>query len=348
MKLMSLSETAPDRDAKVALLRRPRTYPDRPARVDVIETHMSWVFLTPQHVFKLKKPVHYDYLDFSTLTARKRYCDEEVRLNQRLAPGVYIGVVPLARDSAGNTRVEGPGTVVDWLVKMHRLPAERMLDFLIERHAIELAEVHAVAESLAHFYKSSDPIGLSGGEYLDMYANKIRVNRVGLADPEYELPADLIDAVHDAQDEFVARSPELLERRAAEGRIVEGHGDLRPEHVCLQSPPVIFDRLEFNRAFRIIDTADELAYLAMECERLGAPQLESELFGVYRRITGDHPPPELVRFYKAHRACVRARLAIWHLRDQEKHVWPRWRAVAGEYLRLAESYTGKFWSGRSD
>lgn len=341
MKLMPCPETAPGLEAKVALLRLSQTYPHRPVRVDVIETHMSWVFLTPQLVFKLKKPVRYDYLDFSTLAARKMYCEEELRLNPCLAPGVYIGVVPLARDSAGNTRVEGPGTVIDWLVKMHRLPAERMLDFLIERHALELAEVHAVAESLAHFYKSSESIGLSGDEYRELYANKIRVNRAGLTDPVYELPAGLIDAVHDTQEEFLARSTELFDRRAVDGRIVEGHGDLRPEHVCLQSPPVIFDRLEFNRAFRIIDTADELAYLAMECERLGAPPLESELFGVYRRITGDHPPPELVRFYKAHRACVRARLAIWHLRDQEKSTWPHWRAVAGEYLRLAQSYGSK-------
>jgi uncharacterized protein len=342
MKPMTARETMPDQDAKVALLRLPRTYPDGPARVEVIETHMSWVFLTPRHVFKLKKPVRYDYLDFSTLGARKKNCEEELRLNRSLAPGVYLDVVPLARDAAGDTRVEGRGTVIDWLVKMRRLPAERMLDFLIERRDLRTAEVHAVAETLAYFYKRSEPIGLSGGEYRELYANKIRVNRTGLADPAYELPADLVDAVHDAQDGFLAGAPELFDRRAADGRIVEGHGDLRPEHICLQSPPVIFDRLEFNRAFRIIDTADELAYLAMECERLGAPRLESELFGVYRRITGDHPPPELVCFYKAHRACARARLAIWHLRDQEKHVWPRWRAVAGEYLRLAQSYGGKF------
>jgi len=148
--------------------------------------------------------------------------------------------------------------------------------------------------------------------------------------------------VHDAQNEFLQRAPELFDRRAMEGRVVEGHGDLRPEHVSLESPPVIFDRLEFNRSFRIIDPADELAFLAMECERLGAPQVEQELFGVYHRITGDHPPLQLVHFYKAHRACVRARLAIWHLRDLEKSVWPRWRTVAGEYLRLAESYAGKF------
>jgi len=342
MNLMPPREAAPDLDAKVAWLRLPQNYPDRPARIDVIETHMSWVFLTSQYVFKLKKPVRYEYLDFSNLAARKKYCMEELRLNQALAPGVYLDVVPLARDAEGNLRVEGQGVVIDWLVKMRRLPAERMLDFLIERGTLQPAEVHAVAESLAHFYKRSEPIGMSGEEYRELYANKIRVNRAGLTDPVYELSADMINAVHDAQEKFLVRSAEFLSHRAADGRIVEGHGDLRPEHVCLESPPIIFDRLEFNRAFRIIDTADEIAYLAMECERLGAPQVEPELSGVYRRITGDHPPPVLVYFYKAHRACVRARLAIWHLRDLEKSAWPRWRAVAREYLRLAQDYCGKF------
>ncbi len=341
MKLMFPEESVLDQDAKVALLRQPHSYPDRPARIEVIETHMSWVFLTSRHAYKLKKPVRYDYLDFSTLTARKIYCEEELRLNRDLAPGVYIAVVPLARDAAGDARVEGQGTVIDWLVKMRRLPAERMLDYLIERGACQPADVHAVAESLSHFYKSSEPIGLSGGDYRELYANKIRANRAGLSEPAFGLSTDLVKSVNDAQDEFLMRFPGMLDRRAIEDRIVEGHGDLRPEHVCLQSPPVIFDRLEFNRAFRIIDAADELAYLAMECERLGAPQVESELFGVYRRITGDHPPPELVRFYKAHRACVRARLAIWHLRDQEKSTWPRWRALAEGYLRLAQDYGGK-------
>jgi aminoglycoside phosphotransferase family enzyme len=303
---------------------------------------MSWVFLTERHAFKLKKPVRYDYLDFSTLGARKRNCEEERRLNQRLAPGVYLEVVPLVLDAGGSARLGGPGTIVDWLVKMRRLPAERMLDALIRRDALQPVEIHAVAELLAYFCREGVPIRITGEEYRRQCENNVDANHAALADPVYELPADLVEDVHNAQKEFIGRSPGLFESRATEGRIIEGHGDLRPEHVCLESPPVIFDRLEFNRAFRIVDAADELAFLAMECERLGAPRVEQELFGVYHRVTGDYPPPRLVYFYKAHRACVRARLAIWHLRDLEKSIWPRWRAVAEEYLRRAESYCAKF------
>ena len=344
MKVLSRSRAAPDLPEKVALLRQAQTYPDPPGRIETVETHMSWVFLTPHHAFKLKKPVRYDYLDFSTLAARKKNCEEEVRLNRRLAPGMYLGVVALAIDSQGGTRLEvgGNGEPVEWLVKMRRLPAERMLDYLIRHQALEPVAIHAVAETLAYFYRESAALKIGGDEYHKQYEHNVRTNYDALADPVYELPAALVETVHEAQKGFLQRAPELFDRRAMEGRVVEGHGDLRPEHVCLESPPVIFDRLEFNRSFRIIDPADELAFLAMECERLGAPQVEQELFQAYRRITGDHPPPPLVYFYKAHRACVRARLAIWHLRDLEKSVWPRWRTVAGEYLRLAESYAGKF------
>ena len=342
MKPLSRRETVLDQETKVALLRQPQTYPEKPARVDVVETHMSWVFLTPQHAFKLKKPVRYDYLDFSTLAARKKSCEEEMRLNQRLAPDVYRGVVALTMNARGEMQIEGQGEVVDWLVKMRRLPAERMLDYRIRHNLLEFAELHGLAEWLAYFYRECIPLKMSGEEYHRQYEDNIRINHEALADPAYGLSAALIESVHEAQKSFLQRAPELFSRRAAEGRIVEGHGDLRPEHVCLESPPVIFDCLEFNRSFRIIDAADELAFLSMECERLGAPQVEQELFGVYRRITGDHPPPALVYFYKAHRACVRARLAIWHLRDLEKSVWPRWRAAVEEYLRFAESYGGKF------
>lgn len=342
MKPLTSHETEPDQEARIAFLRQPQTYPEKPARIETIETHMSWVFLTPQHAYKLKKPVRYDYLDFSTVAARKRNCHEELRLNQRLAPGVYFDAIPLALDRHGQMRLGGEGKIIDWLVKMRRLPKERMLDSLIRQSILEPMETHAVAEVLARFYSESAALDLEGEEYRRLYEHKVRANHEELANPAYGLPAALVESVHRAQTDFLLHSPELLECRAADGRIIEGHGDLRPEHVCVESPPVIFDRLEFNRAFRLIDPVDELAFLAMECERLGAPQVEPELFGAYRRVTGDYPLPPLVYFYKAHRACLRARLAIWHLRDLGRHVWPRWRAMAEEYLRLADSYGGRF------
>jgi aminoglycoside phosphotransferase family enzyme len=276
------------------------------------------------------------------MAARKMNCEEELRLNQRLAPDIYLDVVALVLDGDGEMRLGGQDEIIDWLVMMRRLPAERMLDYLIRKRALEPMDTHAVAEVLARFYRESTPIGIGGVEYLRQYERKVQANHDTLADPAYSLPTALVEVAHQVQRQFLMHAPELLEQRATHGRIIEGHGDLRPEHVCVESLPVIFDRLEFNRAFRIIDPADELAYLAMECERLGALQVEPELLGAYRRFTGDYPPPQLVWFYKAHRACLRARLAVWHLRDLAPEAWPRWRAVAEEYLHLAEGYCGKF------
>src|SRR3990172_3196242 len=143
-------------------------------------------------------------------------------------------------DARGEMQIEWQGEVVDWLVKMRRLPAERMLDYLIRHHAFEPVELHAVAEILAHFYRESAALKIGGDEYRGQYERNVRANHDALANPVYDLPAALVEAVHGAQNEFLRRAPELLGLRASEGRIVEGHGDLRPEHICLESPPVIF------------------------------------------------------------------------------------------------------------
>ncbi|HSW51645.1 MAG TPA: hypothetical protein VLG93_00315, partial [Sulfuricaulis sp.] len=200
---MSRPETVPDQEAKVAFLRQPQAWPENPARIDTIETHMSWVFLTPRHAFKLKKPVRYDYLDFSTAAARQMNCEEELRLNQRLAPGVYLDVVPLALGSDGAMRLGGQGEIIDWLVMMRRLPAERMLDYLIRTRALEPVDTHAVAEVLARFYRESAPVDIGGAEYLRQYEHKVRMNHDTLADPAYGLPAGLVETVHRAQSQFL-------------------------------------------------------------------------------------------------------------------------------------------------
>lgn len=325
-------------DTKVAALKQAATYPERPRRVEVVETHMSCIFLTDRHAYKLKKPVRYDFLDFSTLEAREKDCAEEMRLNRRLAGEVYIGVVPLTRDADDHIVLGGRGEIIDWLVKMRRLPADRMLDYLIAHQTIQAADVRKVASVLARFYKTRRPIAISGEDYRAELEHDLSYNFRELAQPIYGLPDRLIDTVHNAQWRVLTCEPALFDRRAAQGRIVEGHGDLRPEHVCLEPHPVIFDCLEFSRKFRIIDAADELSFLAMECDRLGSAFVGEELFRAYEQLTHDGPPGRLVHFYKAYRACLRARLAIWHTHELEREDWPKWRDRANDYLRLAASY----------
>lgn len=325
-------------EAKVALFKEPRTYPEPPREIVSIETHMSWVFLTDKYAYKMKKPVHYPYLDFSTLDAREWNCREEFRLNQRLAPGVYLGVVPLCWQASDVVRLEGEGTAVEWLVKMRRLPAARMLDRMIEKHDVTPAAIRGLAELLVAFYRESPTIVLNAAAHRAQYRTAIELNRNILSRPQHELPAALVAKVHAALSRTVDDAAELFDQRVRAGKIVEGHGDLRPEHVCLEAHPIVFDRLEFNRDLRIIDPVEELAFLSMECERLGAPFVGEILLDVYARITGDAPPKALLDFYMAHRACIRARLAALHTVDAPPATWPKWNAAAAVYLELAAGY----------
>lgn len=325
---------------KVATLKQAKTYPDKPGRVDVVETHMSWVFFTDRYAYKLKKPVRYDFLDFSTLEARERYCTEEVRLNRRLAHGVYLAVIPLTIDSQGNVGFGEGGEVIDWLVKMRRLPANRMLDHMIAHQNVQTADIREAALLLARFYKASPPVRLHSEQYRAQFEHDVKYNRRGLKKSAYGLDGDLIDRIHDAQLGTLEHDRMLFDPRL--DKIVEGHGDLRPEHICLQPTPVIFDCIEFNRRFKIVDPADELSFLAMECERLGAPFVGREFFRIYQEVTDDSPPECVVQFYKAYRACLRARLAIWHTHELEQSQWPKWRKLANEYLALANVYIQRF------
>ena len=320
---------------KVAFLEQPRSYPEPTRRVDTVETHMSWVFLTDRHAWKLKKPVRQSYLDFSTEAARRLYCAEEVRLNRRLTRDVYLEAVPLSRGADERLRLGPDGTVVDWLVKMRRLPADRMLDRLIRAGTVRTEDVRSVVGELCRFYSGCAPVPMTPTEYRARFAEGIADNLRELSAPEFGLPAAMIEPVSASQRDFLASSADLFDARVRAGRIVEAHGDLRPEHVCLEPRPQIIDCLEFSRDFRLLDPADELGFLALECERLGAPWIRQTVFATYTGLSGDAPPDALVHFYQSYRACMRAKIAIWHLKDPALADPAKWPVQARDYLRLA-------------
>ena len=318
-------------DDKVARLRDPGIYPDRPATVAVIETHFSWVFLTPSRVYKLKKPVRYHGLDFTTLAARRHNCTQEVALNRRLAPTVYLGVAALTRTAASGVEFDGPGTVLDWLVVMRRLPAVAMLDTATRAGAVDLTAVDRIAALLAAFYRNAAPAPLAPDAYRQRLAATLAENRVVLG-AAAGLDQPLVAALSAWQEDFLRVRPTLLGERA--GRLVDAHGDLRPEHVCLGPEPAIIDCLEFDAELRRLDPLDELAYLALECERLGAAHIGHRILAQYQTESGDRCPPELIDFYRAFRACVRAKIAIWHLADCTPGEREHWRQRARDYLEL--------------
>jgi aminoglycoside phosphotransferase family enzyme/predicted kinase len=292
----------------VTWLKSPRAYPDRPARVDCRETHISWVFLADRHAYKLKKPVRFDFLDFSTPALRRKACEAEVRLNQRMAKGVYLAVVPITIEPGGQLALGGHGGAIDWLVKMRRLPAERMLDELIRRGRLTSPEIERLANHLAQLYHTASPMTVGAAAFLRAIEQHVRANRCELLEATHELSAIVVKRVHAAQLRFLRLESEEFEARVCDGRIIDGHGDLRPEHICLEGEPVIFDCIEFSDEFRRIDVADELSFLAMECDVLGAESVGRCVLDAYRRVSHDSVSDRMLHFYKSYRACVRSKV----------------------------------------
>jgi aminoglycoside phosphotransferase family enzyme len=324
-------------DAKVAFLQRPGSYPTQPERVESIETHMAWVFLTASRAYKLKKPVLRSFLDFSTIEARRHNCEAEVRLNRRLAPDTYLETVPLTVRPDGRLELRGSGVPSDWLVKMRRLPRERFLDHAIEKQAWRPADIERLAALLVAFYRRTPTEAMTQDTYSQRLRTDVEENlRELLGCAALKRHHERVGRVATAQSEFLNARRSLLDGRVAAGRILEGHGDLRPEHVSLGDPPIIIDCLEFNRAFRILDPLDELAFFAIECERLGAPLAGEIVVASYRRLSGDQPPDALLAFYRSHRALLRAKIAMWHIGDDSVRDPLRWVHRAQQYIELSE------------
>jgi len=306
--------------------------------VRVVETHMSWVFLTDAHAYKLKKPVRNTVLDFSSVALRQRNCEEEVRLNRRLAPDVYLGVVALTAEADGALALGGRGQAVDWLVRMHRLAARDMLEAVIAegRAGAEEGSVRAAARHLATFYLEARPEPISAAAHCALLVDGCRGDLRELSRARYGLPREKVTALAEAQLRFLATCAAVFERRVNADHIVDGHGDLRPEHICLHPVPAIIDCLEFAKELRILDPADELAFLSLECERLGEPRVGRWFLDTYTHVTGDEPAPSLLHFYRVYRALRRATIAARHLDDPSVPDPERFAALARHYIELVE------------
>jgi aminoglycoside phosphotransferase family enzyme len=330
----AINGAGPTLDVKVSFLSRPEAYQPVPEEIVCRETHMSWVFLVGDRVYKLKKPVRFPYLDYSSLARREAACREELRLNRRLAPDIYLDVLPLVDNGAG-LAIGGPGTAVDWLVLMRRLDQRSMLDQMIAERRVTLAQLDRLVATLAQFYRSASPVFLSPAVCLAQWNRSLAYNRRVLLDSRLSIPAGLIRRIDRAQRLFLERRGELIAARIWHRRIVEGHGDLRPEHISLADKVRIIDCLEFNLQLRVVDPLDEVAYLSLECERLGASWIGAYIERRMKRMLRDGPVEELATFYRCRRATLRARLAIAHLLEEHPRTPEKWPRVAAAYLQLA-------------
>ena len=328
---------------KVDFLSAVKAYPTE--RLDLVqprETHMSWVFLTDRFAYKLKKPVRHTHIDLRALGARRRNCLTEIRVNRRLAGDVYVGIEPLTFAAHRGLQIAGDGSVVEWLVVMRRLPHELMLDRALRSGGPERRDLDRVALRLTQFYGGLAPEPVSPAAHRRGFEEEILVSRRELARPAFARDVDLVDRTAGRLTDFLAARPEVLTERQRAGRIVEGHGDLRPEHICLEREPVIIDGLEFSRRLRLVDPADELAFLALECAMLGEPEARTRLQRRYEDLTDDRPPDALVGWYTTFRAFLRARLAALHSLEPGPRPPDVWLAQADRYLGAALDYSELF------
>ncbi len=358
---MTFDGMAPTLSDKLRFLASPAAYGAAVGPVQIKETHMSLVFLIGDRVYKLKKPLCRPPLDLTTLAARKNNCNEEVRLNRRLAPELYLGTVALTVSEDGTLALGGSGEIVDWLVVMRRLPEAFMLDRLLAQDGLADAQVDELADLLAGFYRRAARPKLSPETYVGRLIAEHRGNLAILFRRFANFDCDVARRVGARVDKVFDRFAPLLRARAAQGALVEGHGDLRPEHICFNRPIVIFDCLEFSSELRTIDPFDELAYLALECSvlvRRHAPMSEEAAPAEARHGTRDstigaaefgplliekvaarlaeQPKMSLLSLYTALRAELRARLTLAHLLDAHPREPSKWAPLAELYLALAE------------
>jgi aminoglycoside phosphotransferase family enzyme len=328
----------------VASLLRPDAFSHPADRLELHETHISWVILAGPFAYKIKKPVNLGFLDFTTMERRAQDCDDEIRLNRRLCPDVYLGVRQIVgRDGA--YYVGGAGRPIEPVVWMRRLPEQGMLPALLARGDVTPALAQRIAQRLAAFHA-----GAATGPGVDEYgsAATIRANWdenivqtgpvVGRA-----LDADMQAGLVAYVGRFLTEQRDLLERRVTMGRIREGHGDLHAASICVEDGRIhLFDCLEFAPRFRCSDVAAEVSFLAMDFDHLGRADMGGAFVEAYVQSSGDRELLHLLDFYKAYRAFVRGKVASLRLLEGDLSDAGAAAAVteAQAYFALACRYAG--------
>jgi aminoglycoside phosphotransferase family enzyme len=337
----------------VRALLQPQAYPHPADRLQLHETHISWVILAGPFAYKLRKPVNLGFLDFRSVAARIEDCAHEVRLNRRLCPDVYLGVVLIVEQDGGYRVGEALSEQIlgqtvcagEPAVWMRRLPDDGMLPAMLTRNAVTPTLMRQIAQQLAAFHVTA-----ATGPGVDEYGSVSTITdnwteNFMQAGPYigWTLSWEAFDQIEQFVAQFLAEQHGLLERRIAEGRIREGHGDLHAGSICLEGDRVhLFDCLEFAPRFRCSDVAAEVAFLAMDLDHFGRPDLGAAFVEEYVSASNDHELPALLDFYRCCRAFVRGKVASLRLTDSVLSRADRDAVVteAQAYFELACGYTG--------
>lgn len=322
-----------------ALMKR-ETYDEKTDRIELCQTHISFIFLANKLVYKVKKAVDFGFLDFSTLEKRRFFCEKELILNRRLCPDMYLEVVPINR--AETIRIKGEGETVEYAVKMKRLPQDRIMTQLLDEGKVDeklidniakiIADFHAKAETNAKIseFGSLAAIGVNWKENFDQTEEYV----------EKTLPAKDFKQICERIETFMHSNEPLFEKRIADGKIRDCHGDIHSGNIFVTDKIYIFDAIEFNERFRYADVASDVAFLAMDLEFRRRPDLSAFFVKNYLRYSGDEEAAELLPFYKCYRAYVRGKVVGFRLNDPNIGVKEKRVALkeAKAYFKLAVQY----------
>jgi aminoglycoside phosphotransferase family enzyme/predicted kinase len=323
-------------------LLEPKAYPEVPQRIELVQTQMSFVFLTDEYVYKVKKPVNLGYLDYTTLEKRHFFCRREVELNRRLCPEVYLGVVSITQDGS-NITVEGKGEAIEYAVKMRRLPQEAMMDALLAKNQVSPEMLTAVAQKLVEFHQRAET-NASISAFGEIKAIRKNTEENFSQTEKYigkTISQDNYQQIKVYADNFIKKNATLFQKRIADGRVRDCHGDLHAAHICFADGICIYDCIEFNDRFRYSDVAAEVAFLAMDLDHYGRADLARSLVSTYIDKSKDNELAKLLHFYKCYRAYVRGKVESFKLDDP--YIAPEEKRqaleMASSYFDLAHAYT---------
>jgi aminoglycoside phosphotransferase family enzyme len=325
----------------VQALLEPKTYPHTPRKVELMQTQMSFLFLTGDYVYKVKKPVDLGYLDYTTLEKRRFFCQQELKLNRRLCPDIYLEVVPIFQHQ-DKILLGGKGEVVEYAVKMRQLPPQRMMDVLLSKNQVSKGMVRQVAQKLVDFHRQAETNAeISSYGSLDTILTNTEENftqtqkyiGVSISGEQYQ-------SIKAYTDSFAEQNIRLFKKRVKEGRIRDCHGDLHSAHICFIDGICIYDCIEFNDRFRYCDVASEIAFLAMDLDYHRHPDLSQHFIDAYVKSSQDEELLKLLHFYKCYRAYVRGKVESFKLDDPHIPEGEKSRALAAarRYFQLAKSY----------
>lgn len=328
----------------VEALMRPEAYEEPPGRIELTQTHISFVFLTENFVYKVKKAVDLGFLDFKTLEKRRFFCEKELELNKRLCGGMYLEVVPINRSNV--IKIRGKGETVEYAVKMKRMPQEKMMNNLLEQNKVDCKLIEEIAKIIAEFHsKAETNTRISEFGSLAIIETNWKENfeqtreyvgkTISIAD--FELISERIG-------DFMKRNVSFFKKRIEEGRVRDCHGDIHSGNIFVADRIYIFDAIEFNERFRYSDVASDIAFLAMDLDFKDRADLSSFFVERYVKYSGDQELTKLLPFYKCYRAYVRGKVVSFKLKDPGLGSVEKRAAMkeAKAYFKLASAYAKTF------